>query len=72
MNLLVHLGLWAMLGVLVVTGVVRGVLGSGTTVGFGTKSVTWIEFARTHPEVILHYLRLCLWPWPLCSITSGR
>ena len=45
MNLLVHLGLWAMLGVLVVTGVVRGVLGSGTTVGFGTKSVTWIEFA---------------------------
>ncbi len=36
------------------------------TSGFGTPLVpsSW-EYARTQPGVILHYLRLCVWPHPL-------
>jgi tetratricopeptide (TPR) repeat protein len=33
--------------------------------GFGTSAVTPLEYARTQPAVVLHYLRLCLWPHPL-------
>jgi Flp pilus assembly protein TadD len=36
------------------------------TVGFAYKGVTPWEYARTQPEVILHYLRLAVWPHPLC------
>jgi Tfp pilus assembly protein PilF len=34
--------------------------------GFGLEAVKWWEYARTQPEVILHYLRLCFWPAGLC------
>jgi len=36
------------------------------SVGFGLKTITWWEYLRTQPEVILHYLRLSVWPSPLC------
>ncbi len=36
------------------------------TVGFGMKGVTPLRYALTQPGVILHYLRLSFWPWPLC------
>lgn len=34
--------------------------------GFGSKVVTSSEFARTQPEVILHYLKIIAWPQDLC------
>jgi tetratricopeptide (TPR) repeat protein len=39
-----------------------------TTLGAGFSQSTigpW-AYARTQPEVILHYLRLCFWPYPQC------
>jgi protein O-mannosyl-transferase len=34
--------------------------------GVGTLPVTWYEYAVTQPEILLHYLRLVVWPAPLC------
>ncbi len=39
--------------------------GSEPTFGFEMKAVSPIEYALTQPGVILHYLRLTLWPHPL-------
>jgi Flp pilus assembly protein TadD len=35
------------------------------TAGFAMTALTWREYALTQPGVILHYLRLALWPSPL-------
>lgn len=40
--------------------------GGGMTVGFGIEAVTPWEYARSQPGVILHYLRLSVWPYPQC------
>jgi tetratricopeptide (TPR) repeat protein len=40
--------------------------GQAAAAGFGLRSVTPWEYARTQPGVILHYLRLSVWPHPLC------
>jgi len=37
-----------------------------TSAGFGFKAITPSEYALTQPGVILHYLRLSLWPDSLC------
>ncbi len=37
-----------------------------TSAGFGLKTVTPMAYALTQPGVILHYLRLTVWPHPLC------
>jgi tetratricopeptide (TPR) repeat protein len=34
------------------------------TTGFGIKQVTPLGYALTQPQVILHYLRLVVWPFP--------
>lgn len=34
--------------------------------GFAFKDITPLEYLLTQPGVILHYLRLVLWPHPLC------
>ena len=34
--------------------------------GFGATRITAWEYARTQPQVILHYLRLVFWPYPQC------
>jgi tetratricopeptide (TPR) repeat protein len=34
--------------------------------GIGELPVTWYEYAATQPEIILYYLRLAVWPTPLC------
>ena len=34
--------------------------------GFHIQSVTWWEYLRTQPGVLLHYLKLCFWPRELC------
>jgi tetratricopeptide (TPR) repeat protein len=36
------------------------------TAGFGLEYLSPLEYAASQPGVILHYLRLCLWPHPLC------
>jgi Flp pilus assembly protein TadD len=41
-------------------------LGAGRGAGFGLQEVGALEYARTQPGVILHYLRLAVWPHPLC------
>ena len=64
-----YLGLAATWAVLAACGIVRGVLFPGdasATVGFGTREITPLEYLATQPGVILHYLRLSLWPGPLC------
>jgi tetratricopeptide (TPR) repeat protein len=66
-----YLGLACTWGALWTTGVARGVLKTGpdvrhATVGFGYQGVTPLEYALTQPGVILHYLRLSVWPDPLC------
>lgn len=53
----------------VVSGVAGSVLrtsvGRHTAVGYGFKDVTPWEYLCTQPGVILHYLRLSIWPAPL-------
>ncbi|MGI9013985.1 MAG: tetratricopeptide repeat protein [Phycisphaerales bacterium] len=36
----------------------------GATVGFG-HGVSALDYLMTQAGVIVHYLRLCFWPWPL-------
>jgi Flp pilus assembly protein TadD len=36
------------------------------TAGFGFKAISPLHYAMTQPGVILHYLRLSVWPIPLC------
>ncbi len=44
--------------------IVPSVLGSDAAVGLSLKSVTPGQYLTTQPEVILHYLRLAVVPWP--------
>jgi tetratricopeptide (TPR) repeat protein len=37
-----------------------------SSAGFRLETFGTLEYARTQPGVILHYLRLALWPHPLC------
>jgi len=65
-----YAGLFATLAVLATTGVAGIILNPGSrpglTVGLGYQGSTPLEYALTQPGVILHYLRLSLWPHPLC------
>ena len=65
----VYLGLGLTWGVLFACGVVQHVFTpttNRTAIGFGFKGISPWEYALTQTEVILHYLRLSLWPNPLC------
>ena len=44
--------------------IVPAVFGSDAAVGLKLKSVTPSQYLSTQPEVILHYLRLVVAPWP--------
>ena len=65
-----YAGLGGTCFILVFCGVVRGVLfpmpGATGNVGFAYKGVSAGEYAVSQPAVILHYLKLCLWPKDLC------
>ena len=64
-----YVALFATWLVLVPTGVVRGVLGTSharASVGFSCKDFTPFEYLLTQTGVLLHYLRLSIWPYPLC------
>ncbi len=54
-------GTWILLGWLVLV-----LSPLGTSTGPGTREFTWQSYLLTQPGVILHYLRLSIWPWPLC------
>ncbi len=38
----------------------------GTAIGPGTQQFTWWSYLLTQPGVIVHYLRLAVWPSELC------
>lgn len=65
-----YLGLAATWAILAANGVAKGVLNPPPTapaaVGFGFKGITPSEYLMTQAGVILHYLRLSIWPHPLC------
>ena len=64
-----YMGLAATWAVLGICGVLFGVLSPSrevATVGFSYKGITPIEYALTQFGTIMHYLRLALWPLPLC------
>jgi len=65
-----HAALFCTLAVLGATGIAGVVLNPAPrqdlTVGLGYAGTTPLEYALTQPGVILHYLRLALWPDPLC------
>ncbi len=64
-----YLGLAATWGVLWACGVTRGVLDSTAPrsyVGFGYHGATPLAYLATQAGVIVHYLRLSLWPTRLC------
>ncbi|MGD2109976.1 MAG: tetratricopeptide repeat protein [Phycisphaerae bacterium] len=64
-----YVGLFATWAVLWLTGIGPGVLDParrGATVGFGFHGMTPIEYGLTQFGVLVHYLRLSLWPHPLC------
>ena len=64
-----YLGLAASWSVLWVCGITHGVLSSSkkvATVGFSFKGITPLEYALTQFSVLVEYLKLSLWPYPLC------
>lgn len=64
-----YLGLAATWGVLWACGIAHGILSSSkkvATVGFSFKGVTPLEYAATQFGVLVEYLKLSLWPHPLC------
>lgn len=42
-----------------------GIASGDSSAGFGLKLVSWHEYLLSEGEVILHYLRLTIWPHPL-------
>ncbi len=66
----VHLLLWLSIGVLWFVGVIGGLYqkeqGGGTTVGFAMEGITPSQYGLTQLGIVLHYLRLCFVPYPLC------
>ncbi|HKQ47853.1 MAG TPA: tetratricopeptide repeat protein [Phycisphaerae bacterium] len=65
-----YAGLFLTGAILLRGGAAAGLTGAesanAATVGFGFEGVTPWQYLRTQPEVILHYLRLVVWPHPLC------
>ena len=58
---------WAVLGLLLAGGEVARATGLDLELG-----VTPLQYLWTQSRAILHYLRLAVWPSPLCCTTTGR
>ncbi len=68
-GLCLYLGLVATWSVLGACGVAGGVLAPGdksATVGFGYRGITPLTYLGTQLGVLTYYLRLSVWPNPLC------
>jgi hypothetical protein len=64
-----YVGLAATWGILVatVTAALQALpAGAEVSAGFGLKGTSPAQYARSQPGVIVHYLKLALWPDPLC------
>ncbi len=65
-----HAGLAGSWLILVLTGVAAALLDANParpmTAGFGYHGASPLAYALTQGGVIVHYLRLCFWPQPLC------
>ena len=64
-----YLGLVATWSILLVLGVAGGVLDPkvvNASVGFSLKTISPLSYAMTQVGVLVHYLRLSMWPQPLC------
>ncbi len=56
-------------GVLLACGIARQIVlpeSTRTAIGFGYQGVSPLQYAMTQPEILLHYLRLSIWPESLC------
>jgi len=65
----VYVGLAATWGILWACGIAHGVLSPSkkvATVGFSFKEITPLEYVLTQFGVLVEYLKLSLWPHPLC------
>jgi len=74
-----HAGIAATWGLLLVTGIVQRIFfaeaGGDVAAGFAYTGATPLEYALSQPGVILHYLRLSVWPsgqcldywWPIAT-----
>jgi tetratricopeptide (TPR) repeat protein len=64
-----YAGLSATWGVLWACGLIKGVLNTSNRtahVGFGYKDITPLQYALTQFGVLVQYLKLSIWPHPLC------
>jgi tetratricopeptide (TPR) repeat protein len=57
---------WVVLVLILLSGQ-REWMGSAGVVS-GARAIPWFEYARLQPTVILHYLRLSIWPDGLCLL----
>lgn len=57
---------WTVLGACGIPGKVLSPTASGATVGFGFTGISPFDYLTTQAGAIAHYLRLSLWPHPLC------
>lgn len=57
---------WGLLAVFLSAGQ-REWMGSAGVLS-GNRAVTWLDYAKLQPGVILHYLRLSIWPDSLCLL----
>jgi len=62
----VHGLLWGAVLVFVAILLPKILGGAGGTVGFAYQALSPLEYLRSQPGVILHYLRLAFWPRSLC------
>ena len=61
-----HGVLWLVSGVLFLMQVAPLLFGAAASAGFGAeRALGTLDYARSQPGVILHYLRLVVWPHPL-------
>lgn len=62
----IHAGLAVVAGLLLYESRGAFVAGPASSAGFSTKGLTPWLYLRSQPAVLVHYLRLCVWPDPLC------
>ncbi|MEW4526151.1 tetratricopeptide repeat protein [Maioricimonas sp. JC845] len=63
-----HWGLYAAMAAPAILALPRfaAKLTNPSTMGFAVKGLTWWEYARTQPQILLHYLRLSVLPYGQC------
>ena len=60
-----YLGLALTWNLIWINGSLQGIAREGGSAGFGMQLVSWYQYLLSQGEIILHYLRLVVWPHPL-------